>query len=164
MALITLWPEAWAVAMPVGAIVAVLLSLLSQLTWGVRFCVLPSVSVAVAVKAMASPEYAVGVCGDSVNVVTSGGITAMLALALPPFSSAVMFACPGALAETGNSAKSAPAAMLTVGGTEAMALSLELKVTAVALLGARDTATLSVPGVPLGRVRAVWVMLVITGG
>src|SRR5712691_536091 len=85
-------------------------------------------------------------------------------VALPPFKLAVIVAWPTALDAMGKSAKSAPAAMLTEGGTEAMAGLLDARATAVATLGARETVTRSVPGVPLGRVSVAGVMLVTTGG
>ncbi len=95
---------------------------------------------------------------------SSAAVTVTVAVAEPPFKLAVIVAWPTALDATGKSANKPPAGMLTEGGTEAMLGSLETRVTVVAALGARDTVTRSVPGVPLGRVSVAGVMLVTTGG
>jgi len=85
-------------------------------------------------------------------------------VALPPLRLAVMVACPSALDATGKSAKSAPAGMFTLGGTEAMLVALDESATAVAAFGAVDTVTRSTPGVPLGSVSVAGVIAVTTGG
>ena len=55
----------------------------------------------------------------------------------PPFSVAVIVACPCAFAVTGSSAKSAPAGTFTCAGTDATEGLAELNETAVAAFGAQ---------------------------
>src|SRR5687767_7872813 len=88
----------------------------------------------------------------------------MVLEAEPPFRLAVTIACPGAFGITGNSAKSAPAGILTCGGTEAIDGSLEVRAMGVTALGARETVTRSVPGVPLGSDSAAGSSRLTTGG
>src|SRR5690349_18876484 len=65
---------------------------------------------------------------------------------------------------TGKLADVAPASILTTCGTEAIDISLELSVTAVIALGARETLTVSVPDRPFARESESGVKLVTTGG
>src|SRR5688572_22943019 len=82
----------------------------------------------------------------------------------PPLRLAVIVATPSLFATTGNSAKSAPAATFTCGGTDAMAGSPEASATAVATFGARDSVTRSTPGVPFGSVALAGAIVATTGG
>src|SRR5262245_10055500 len=75
-----------------------------------------------------------------------------------------MVAWPTAFDATGKSALVAPDRMLTTSGTEATPGALETSVTAVMALGARETVTVSVPGVPVASGSAAGVTLVTTGG
>src|SRR2546422_10986092 len=54
--------------------------------------------------------------------------------------------------------------MFTVGGIEAIDWALDVSATTVGLLGARDTVTRRVPGVPLGSVSVAGASEVTTGG
>src|SRR5260221_2998936 len=105
-----------------------------------------------------------GVCGERASVASSAGVTVTLVAALAPFRLAVMVASPSLLAATGKSANKAPAGMFTVGGIEAIAWALDVSATTVESLGARDTVTRRVPGVPLGSVSVAGTSEVTTGG
>src|SRR5262249_55173347 len=95
---------------------------------------------------------------------SSGGLTFTVALAELLPRVAVIVTRPVLFEATGKSANRAPAGMLTVPGTEATVGSLEVSDIAVAAVGARDTVTRRVPGMPLGRVMLSGVMLVTSGG
>src|SRR5581483_482924 len=157
-------PEATPLTRPVLLTVATVGSLDDQVTSVVKSWVVPSVIVPNAVYCTVSSVYALVCCGDSTSVTSSAGVTVTVDEALPPLRLAVTVACPTALAATGKSAKSAPAGILTLSGTETMSGALETSDTAVTALGARDTLTRSVPGVPLGVVNVAGVTLVTTGG
>src|SRR4051812_45760434 len=140
-------------------------SLDDHVTSAVKSCVVPSVMVPVAVKVTSCPgALSVGACGKSESAANSAGVIVTVALALPPFRVAVIDACPTPFEATGKSTDVVPAGMLTIWGTDATSGALETSVTATGRLGARETDTVSVPGVPFASVSAAGARPVTTGG
>src|SRR5207302_1176457 len=130
----------------------------------VRFWVMPSVKVPVAVKGTGSPTKAMGFWGESVRATRSAGVTVTCAVAVLPFRLAVIVAVPTPLVRTGKSAKSAPAGIGTVAGTEATPIALLVSATSRRAGGAGETVTRRTPGLPFGSVSVAGVSPVTTVG
>src|SRR5437667_4121992 len=94
---------------------------------------------------------------------SSASVTVRSALAVPPFTVAVIVVSPGRRVATGNSAPSEPAGMVTVSGTSATVGVLLARETGVGSVGAGETDTRRTPGVPLDSVTAVGVSAVTFG-